>query len=116
MTRMRKIVSSSAAAIAAAAALTVAVPAGNAYAIDEVPCRDGAGYLQIEGHDEFGISFTDCFANAGRHDWGSRWVSRITTGNNDIVFYDVNGSTVSIKRNTVYQPSNAAHVSGFTIL
>ncbi|MFE9723816.1 beta/gamma crystallin domain-containing protein [Streptomyces sp. NPDC005794] len=116
MTHMRKIASSSAAAIAAAVALTVAVPAGNAYAIDRVTCRDGAGYLKVEGHDEFGISFTDCFANRGTWEFGSVWLSRITTGNNDVVFYDINGSTVSIKRNTVYKPSNAAHVSGIKIL
>lgn len=118
MSRIKKMVWSSATAIAAAAALTVAVPVGSAYAINEVTCRDGAGYLVVEGKNEFGQPFKDCWANAGKtgnHYWPSVWVTRITTGNNDVIYYDVNGAKVSLNRWTVYQPKNAAHIKEIEI-
>ncbi|SCE52383.1 Beta/Gamma crystallin [Streptomyces sp. SolWspMP-5a-2] len=115
MTRMRTMASSAVAVVAAAAVLAVAVPASNAYAINKVTCRAGEHFLKVEGHDELGGSFTDCFANAGKYNYYSVWVKKITTGNNDVVFYDVNGSTVSIKRGTVYKPRKAAHVKAIKI-
>ncbi|MER7969729.1 beta/gamma crystallin domain-containing protein [Streptomyces sp. NPDC096080] len=116
MTRTKTMASSAVAVIAAAAALTVAVPASNAYAINKVTCRAGEHFLKVVGHSEIGRSFTDCFANAGKYKYSpSVWVEKITAGNNDVVFYDVNGSTVSIKRGTVYKPTRAAHVKAIKI-
>ncbi|MFI0967772.1 beta/gamma crystallin domain-containing protein [Streptomyces sp. NPDC021080] len=115
MSRTKRMVRSSAMAIAAAAALTVAVPASSAYAIDEVPCQGRTDLLKVEGHS-WGGSLEICYANAGRDEYpGGIWVDRISTGNNDITYYDVNGATVQINRWTVFQPRNAVHVNAIQI-
>ncbi|MGW0792760.1 beta/gamma crystallin domain-containing protein [Streptomyces sp. NPDC002911] len=113
----KKMVWSSAMAVAAAAALTVAVPVGSAYAIDEVRCLDdAAGYLVVEGRSELGGSVKDCFANAGTYNYvPSMWATRIATGNNAVVVYDVNGTKFSLNKWTVYKPTNATHVDAIEI-
>lgn len=118
MSLTKKTVWSSAMAIAAATALSIAVPVGSAYAIDKVRCLDdAAGYLVVEGHGELGGgTYTECFANAGTHDYGpSIWVTRITTGGNAVIVYDVNGSKFSLNKWTVYKPTNATHVDAIQI-
>jgi hypothetical protein len=116
MSCAKKMVRSSAMVIAAAAALTVAVPVSNAYAIDDVACHHGAGFLKVEGHGALGGTIEACYANAGKQDyWGGIWVTKITTGNNDVVYYDVNGATVDINRWTVFEPTNPVHVKAIEI-
>ena len=74
--------------ILGALAVSVAVPAGSAFAIDEVGCNNRE-YLRVEYHSTTGSSHTRCFANAGSrriYDQFSRsvWVTEIWTGNNRV--------------------------------
>ncbi|MFF1798702.1 beta/gamma crystallin domain-containing protein [Kitasatospora sp. NPDC058263] len=96
ISKTRKFVSAAVATFAAAAALTVAVPS-SAYAIDHVECRGGENFLKIWSHLD-GRQSVDCYANGGRTDFGSWWVDRISTGNNDLIYYDANGDSVRINR------------------
>ncbi|MFE7192638.1 beta/gamma crystallin domain-containing protein [Kitasatospora sp. NPDC057541] len=83
---------------AAAAALTLGVPGGSAYAIDHVQCDGGRNdFLKIWSHLD-GRDSVDCYANGGRTDFGGWWVDRISTGNNDLTYFDVNGDSVRIER------------------
>lgn len=84
-------------AFAAAATLTMAVPTGNAYAIDHVECRGGEDFLKIWSHSG-GTTSVDCYANRGRTGFGGWWVDKISTGNNDLIYYDANGDSVKIER------------------
>ncbi|WP_410659870.1 beta/gamma crystallin domain-containing protein [Amycolatopsis sp. lyj-112] len=86
-----------AAAAAAAAVFTLAVPTGTSFAIDRIPCKDGENFLKIWSHLGGGTS-VDCYANRGRISFGGWWIDRISTGNNDLVYYDSNGSDVRINR------------------
>ncbi|MEU3064285.1 beta/gamma crystallin domain-containing protein [Streptomyces subrutilus] len=97
MSRTKKAARSVAVAFAAAAAFTMVVP-GNAYAIDHIPCRGGEDYLKIWSHDGAGRSSVDCYANRGRTSFGGWWIDKISTGNNDLIYYDVNGDSVKIER------------------
>ncbi|TRV75587.1 oxidoreductase [Streptomyces sp. 130] len=103
-------------AFAAAASLTVAVPAGSAHAIDHVECDGGADFLKIYSHLD-GRRSVDCYANAGRTDFGGWWADRIVTGNNDLIYYDVNGDSVRINRWTdITFPNNPPRIKSIQIL
>ncbi|QKW23090.1 oxidoreductase [Kitasatospora sp. NA04385] len=102
-------------AFAAATALTVAVP-GDAYAINHVECKGGENFLKIWSHLN-GSQSVDCYANAGRTDFGSWWVDRISTGNNDLIYYDVNGDSVKIERwHDITFPNHPPRVKSIQIL
>ncbi|MFB7475209.1 beta/gamma crystallin domain-containing protein [Kitasatospora sp. NPDC056184] len=103
-------------AFAAAAALTLGVPSGSAYAIDHIECVGGEDFLKIWSHLD-GRESVDCYANAGRTDFGSWWVDRIYTGNNDLIYYDVNGDSVKIERwHDITFPNRPPMVASIQIL
>ncbi|THA30391.1 oxidoreductase [Streptomyces sp. A1277] len=93
----KRLLGSLAMAFAAAASFTIAVPSGSAFAIDHVECRGGENFLKIWSHNG-GRQSVDCYANAGRTNFGGWWVDRISTGNNDLIYYDANGDSVKIPR------------------
>ncbi|MEW2492472.1 beta/gamma crystallin domain-containing protein [Streptomyces nodosus] len=93
----KRTVGSLAMALSAAAAFTVAVPSGTAFAINHIQCVGGENYLKIWSHLN-GRQSVDCYANAGKTDFGGWWVDRISTGNNDLIYYDANGDSVKIER------------------
>ncbi|MGK5639093.1 beta/gamma crystallin domain-containing protein [Streptomyces sp. URMC 126] len=116
LSKAKKSITSVAAAFAAAAALTVVVPAGNAYAIDHIPCRGGEPFLKIWSHSG-GRQSVDCYANRGRTDFGEWWVDRIYTGNNDLIYYDANGDSVKIERwHDITFPNRPPKVKSIEIL
>lgn len=86
-----------AAAAAAAAAFSLLVPTGTSFAIDPIPCRDGENFLKIWSHLG-GSSSVDCYADRVRIGFGGWWIDRISTGNNDLIYYDSNGADVRINR------------------
>lgn len=98
LSKTKRVARSATVAIAAAAAFTVVMPTGNAFAIDHVECRGGENFLKIWSHSGDGRSSVDCYANKGRTGFGNWWVDRISTGNNDLVYYDANGDSVRINR------------------
>ncbi|MEU3567867.1 beta/gamma crystallin domain-containing protein [Kitasatospora sp. NPDC036755] len=94
----KRAVRSLAVALAAAATFTVGLPNSGAFAIDHVPCDGGRNdFLKIWSHLD-GRDSVDCYANGGRTDFGGWWVDRISTGNNDLTYDDVNGDSVRIER------------------
>ncbi|MEU0811830.1 beta/gamma crystallin domain-containing protein [Streptomyces sp. NPDC005970] len=97
ISKTKRAVCSIAVVLAAAAASTVTVSSGTAFAIDHVQCVGGENFLKIWSHLD-GRESVDCYANAGRTDFGGWWVDRIYTGNNDLIYYDVNGDSVKIER------------------
>ncbi|MEU5383656.1 beta/gamma crystallin domain-containing protein [Kitasatospora cineracea] len=114
--RTKRAACSATLAFAAAAAFTVAVPGGNAYAIDHIECKGGENYLKIWSHLD-GQQSVDCYANAGRTDFGGWWIDRISTGNNDLVYYDVNGDSVKIERwHDITFPNHPPRVKSIQIL
>ncbi|MET9218848.1 beta/gamma crystallin domain-containing protein [Streptomyces sp. NPDC088197] len=116
ISKAKKVIGSMTMALAAAAALTVAVPSGPAFAIDHVECVGGADYLKIYSHLN-GRDSVDCYANSGRTDFGGWWVDRIVTGNNDLIYYDVNGDSVRINRWTdITFPNRPPRVKSIQIL
>ncbi|MFE9422267.1 beta/gamma crystallin domain-containing protein [Kitasatospora sp. NPDC006697] len=104
-------------ALAAAATLTVSVPSTAAYAIDHIPCVGGRDdYLKIWSHLN-GTDSVDCYANAGRTDFGGWWVDRISTGNNDLIYNDANGDSVRIDRwHDITFPNRPPKVASIQIL
>ncbi|PNE40916.1 MULTISPECIES: beta/gamma crystallin domain-containing protein [Streptomyces] len=103
-------------AFAAAATLTLAVPAGDAFAIDHVECRGGENFLKIWSHSD-GRDSVDCYANRGRTDFGGWWVDKISTGNNDLIYYDENGDSVKIERwHDITFPNRPPKVTAIEIL
>ncbi|MFE4517022.1 beta/gamma crystallin domain-containing protein [Kitasatospora sp. NPDC056783] len=115
--KTKKIVTSLTVAFAAAAAFTVAVPSGNAFAIDHVPCDGNRNdFLKIWSHLD-GRDSVDCYANGGRTSFGNWWVDRISTGNNDLVYYDANGDSVKVPRWTdITYPNRPPLVKDIEIL
>ncbi|MFJ5926089.1 beta/gamma crystallin domain-containing protein [Kitasatospora sp. NPDC092948] len=114
--RTKRAVCSLATAFAAAVAFTVTVPSGHAFAIDHVQCVGGENFLKIWSHGDGGDR-VDCYANAGTTDFGGRWVDRIFTGNNDLIYYDVNGDSVRLDRGTdITYPNRPAKVRSIQIL
>lgn len=103
-------------AVAAAVAFTLIVP-GTALAIDHVRC-DGSrnDFLKIWSHSG-GTSSVDCYANGGSTGFGGWWIDKISTGNNDLVYYDVNGDSVRINRWTeITFPNRPPQVKEIKIL
>ncbi|MFF8828071.1 beta/gamma crystallin domain-containing protein [Streptomyces sp. NPDC015131] len=117
LAKTKKAVRSAVVAVSAAAAFTVMLPAGNAYAINEVECRGGENFLKIWSHSGGGRHSVDCYANRGRMDFGGWWVDRISTGNNDLIYYDANGDSVRINRWTdITFPNRPPKVNSIEIL
>ncbi|QHC29659.1 MULTISPECIES: beta/gamma crystallin domain-containing protein [unclassified Streptomyces] len=107
---------SAAMALAAAAALVVSGPSGSAFAIDHVECRGGENFLKIWSHSG-GSQSVDCYANRGRTNFGGWWVDRISTGNNDLIYYDANGDSVRIGRwHDISFPNRPPKVNSIEIL
>ena len=114
--RTKRAVCSLATAFAAAVAFTITVPSGQAFAIDHVQCVGGESFLKIWSHLD-GRDSVDCYANAGTTDFGGWWVDRIYTGNNDLIYYDVNGDSVRIDRGRdISFPNRPAQVRDIQIL
>ncbi|RDG33701.1 oxidoreductase [Streptomyces corynorhini] len=97
ISRTKKAARSMAVALAATAAFTITMPTSPAFAIDHVTCRGGENYLKIWSHKD-GADKVDCYANRGKTSFGDRWVDKISTGNNDLIYYDANGDSVKIAR------------------
>ncbi|MGC5343523.1 beta/gamma crystallin domain-containing protein [Streptomyces sp. DT24] len=97
ISKTKRTVCSMAMALVAAAGFTVSVPSGTAFAIDHVQCVGGENFLKIWSHLN-GRESVDCYANGGKTDFGGWWVDRISTGNNDLIYYDANGDSVKIAR------------------
>ncbi|MEV7561056.1 beta/gamma crystallin domain-containing protein [Streptomyces sp. NPDC048331] len=113
--KSKRFARSAAVAFAATAALTLAVP-GNAFAIDHVECRGGENFLKIWSHSD-GRQSVDCYANKGRTGFGGWWVDKISTGNNDLIYYDANGDSVRINRWTeITFPNRPPKVDSIEIL
>ncbi len=103
-------------ALAAAAAFTMTGPATTASAINKVTCNPGAGYLKIWSHMN-GRDSVDCYANRGKTNFGNWWVDKISTGNNDVKYYDANGDVVKINRGkTISYPNRPPKVKAIEIL
>lgn len=116
ISRTKKAARSVAVAFAAAAAFTMTVPIGNAFAIDHVACRAGENFLKIWSHSG-GRQSVDCYANRGRISFGGWWVDKISTGNNDLIYYDANGDSVKIDRwHEISFPNRPPRVSVIEIL
>ena len=101
------------------------MPAGPALAIDRVQppylstvCR--SDYLQIWGHTYTATSKQNdsrCYANRGVANLpASFWMDQISTGNNDIVYTDANGTKVNIARWRNLKFTNEPHVTKIEIL
>ncbi|MFG3526418.1 beta/gamma crystallin domain-containing protein [Streptomyces sp. NPDC047917] len=116
ISRTRNVMRTMAAALAAAAAFTLAGPVGTASAIDHVTCDPDAGFLKIWSHNGSGRDSVDCYANRGKIDFGGWWVDQISTGNNDVKYYDANGDVVKIARNSNIKYSNVPKVNAIEIL
>ncbi|MBB5958439.1 hypothetical protein FHS29_005047 [Saccharothrix tamanrassetensis] len=82
--KLRKLASAALAAIA----VTVAVPGGSAWAINDVPCNND-GYLRVTLHVYGQPDQDSCYANAGFYNpgLGRFWITRIWTGNNRVQWY-----------------------------
>ncbi|MEU0283271.1 beta/gamma crystallin domain-containing protein [Streptomyces sp. NPDC006195] len=110
-----RVVRALAVSLAAVTALTVSM-SGNAYAIDHVECRGGENFLKIWSHNG-GRQSVDCYANRGRTSFGGWWVDKISTGNNDLIYYDANGDSVRINRWTeISFPNRPPKVNSIEIL
>ncbi|MEV0323100.1 beta/gamma crystallin domain-containing protein [Streptomyces sp. NPDC050658] len=116
ISRKKRVTRSVVVALAATAAVTMAMPTGNAFAIDHVECRGGESFLKIWSHSG-GRTSVDCYANKGRTSFGNWWVDRISTGNNDLIYFDENGDSVRINRWTdITFPNRPPRVKDIEIL
>ncbi|MEU0932988.1 MULTISPECIES: beta/gamma crystallin domain-containing protein [unclassified Embleya] len=116
ISKTKRAARSMAVALAAAAALTLVVPPSPAFAIDHVPCRGGEDFLKIWSHNG-GDQSVDCYANRGRTSFGGWWVDKISTGNNDLIYYDANGDSVKIERwHEISFPNRPPRVDAIEIL
>ena len=116
ITRTSKVARAVAAAIAATA-VTMIVPTGTAFAIDQVPCHPDEAFLKIWAAPSNGDERVFCYANAGKIDFGGWWVNKISTGNNDLIYYDANGDAVKIERSTeISFPNRPPKVAAIEIL
>ncbi|MEE1770150.1 beta/gamma crystallin domain-containing protein [Streptomyces sp. JV185] len=116
ISKSKRVMRSMAVAFATAAALTISMPSGNAFAIDHVQCVGGEDFLKIWSHFD-GRDSVDCYANGGKTDFGGWWVDRISTGNNDLIYYDANGDSVKIERwHDITFPNNPPKVVAIQIL
>ncbi|MCO5999247.1 beta/gamma crystallin domain-containing protein [Actinoallomurus rhizosphaericola] len=106
--------------IAGAAALFMSLISGPAFAINGVDCVS-SDFLQIWYHDGEHTYTSLCFANAGTiFPWGHntiRWIDKVSTGNNDVIIHDDNGTEVYISRwNIVTYPNRPMATNHLTIL
>jgi Beta/Gamma crystallin len=117
ISKKKRVARSLAVASAAAAALTMTVPTGNAFAIDHVTCEGGRNdFLKIWSHGGGGDR-VDCYANRGKTNFGARWVDKISTGNNDVIYYDANGDSVRVDRwHVISFPNRPPKVTAIRIL
>ncbi|MFF9321163.1 beta/gamma crystallin domain-containing protein [Streptomyces sp. NPDC014735] len=116
ISKTKKAARSVAVAFAAAAMFTMTVPSGNAFAIDHVACRGGENFLKIWSHNG-GSQSVDCYANRGKTDFGGWWIDKISTGNNDLIYYDANGDSVKIERwHEISFPKRPPKVTAIEIL
>lgn len=113
--RTRNVPRTLALALAAAAAFTLGGPLTTASAIDHVTCDPDAGFLKIWSHLN-GRQSVDCYANRGKTDFGGWWVDQISTGNNDVKYYDANGDVVKITRWNNVKYNNTPKVKAIEIL
>ncbi|MBT2416140.1 oxidoreductase [Streptomyces sp. ISL-12] len=114
--KKKSVVRAMATAVAAAAAFTLVGPTGTAHAINKVTCDPDKAFLKIWSHMN-GTDSVDCYANAGKTNFGGWWVDKISTGNNDVKYYDNNGDVVKIARNTVINfPNRPPKVNAIEIL
>ncbi|WP_405386287.1 oxidoreductase [Streptomyces sp. NBC_01102] len=103
--------------LATAVTFSMVMPTGTAFAINEVNCAEQGEFLRIQSHHSTGITSNDCYANAGRTDFGGWWIDKISTGNNDVKLHDANGSVVTIPRHRVVTyPNNPPKVNAIEIL
>ncbi|HEY6796016.1 MAG TPA: beta/gamma crystallin domain-containing protein [Kineosporiaceae bacterium] len=106
-----------------AAGFGAVAPATAAFAMNQVNCATaGDEFLKVWGHVDRPaivggpVSFEVCAANAGTMNLGA-WVDQISTGNNDIRYFDANGATVDIHRWTVIRfPNRPPNVDRIQIL
>ncbi|KIF74937.1 oxidoreductase [Streptomyces sp. 150FB] len=116
ISKTKRAVRSVAVAFAAAATFTMIVPTSSAYAIDHVECRGGENFLKIWSHNG-GKQSVDCYANRGRTNFGGWWVDKISTGNNDLIYFDANGDSVKIARwHEISFPNRPPKVNAIEIL
>ncbi|MEU0516807.1 beta/gamma crystallin domain-containing protein [Streptosporangium sp. NPDC006007] len=116
ISKSKKNIRSMAVALAATAAFTIAIPAGPAFAINHVRCVGGENFLKIWSHLG-GRYSVDCYANGGKTGFGGWWVDRISTGNNDLIYYDANGDSVRINRwNDITFPNRPPKVIAIQIV
>ncbi|WP_406134594.1 beta/gamma crystallin domain-containing protein [Streptomyces sp. NBC_01089] len=116
ISQLKKATRSAAVALAVAAAFTVTMPASNAFAIDKVACRGGENFLKIWSHSG-GTQRVDCYANRGKTSFGGWWVDKISTGNNDLIYYDNNGDSVKVDRwHEISFPNRPPKVNAIEIL
>ncbi|MFJ2903240.1 beta/gamma crystallin domain-containing protein [Streptomyces sp. NPDC087212] len=116
LSKTKKVARAAAVTFAAAAAFTMVASTSPAFAIDHVECRGGESFLKIWSHSGSRQS-VDCYANRGRTSFGDRWVDRISTGNNDLIYYDANGDSVKIPRWTdIKYPNRPPKIKDIEIL
>ncbi|MER7027209.1 MULTISPECIES: beta/gamma crystallin domain-containing protein [Streptomyces] len=116
ISKKKNVLRAAAAVFAAAAAFTLVGPTGSAYAIDHVTCDPDAQFLKIWSHNN-GKDSVDCYANGGKTNFGGWWVDKISTGNNDLKYYDANGDVLKIGRGKVMTfPNNPPKVTAIEIL
>lgn len=116
ISKRKRAARSMAVTLAATAALTLGTPSGNAFAIDHVQCVGGENFLKLWSRLD-GRQSVDCYANAGKTDFGNWWVDRISTGNSDLIYYDANGDSVKIeRRHDITFPNRPPKVTAIQIL
>jgi hypothetical protein len=116
LSKPKKALRSAAVAFAAAATFTLILPTGDAFAIDHIACRGGEDFLKIWSHSG-GKESVDCYANRGRTSFGGWWVDKISTGNNDLIYFDANGDSVRIARwHEISFPNRPPKVNAIEIL
>ncbi|SDP43185.1 Beta/Gamma crystallin [Lentzea jiangxiensis] len=75
-----------AATVLATAAITAALPAASAFAINQVSCNNNE-FVKVTWHHGGGKNIDQCFANAGTYNSSfgpDAWVVKISTGNNRV--------------------------------
>lgn len=108
-----------------AAGFSIATPANAAPALNQTPCGTRTDLLHVWGH----ISgqpiivgpngpFEVCYANGGAAYLGDyAWIDQVSTGNNDIIMHDANGTDIGISRWTVRTyPNRPPHITAISII
>ncbi|WP_394939050.1 beta/gamma crystallin domain-containing protein [Psychromicrobium sp. YIM B11713] len=99
-----------------AGAALVAIPAGAATA-NEVPCTD-VNFVSIAWHSDFGGRGESCYANKSENHVNNVWMDSLSTGNNDVVYEDLNGALVNFPRGTytIWPDGQEPHINTIWIL